>query len=253
MAMSESVADPQGEKLDDKLVDGLIAMIRNGRVSDAMAVIESHADPCAMAAALGAAVKALYRQHDVTRMIVAGQIGLAYCLRQAGVAADEDTARQLKQIGRAIAFNTAANCWPGWGDAGIVIADAHVAVGLELAIASRALVQDLGLAPRAQGSAHWLVGALELAAGRFEAAYAAFAQAEQAVLAADAASSDALAASALMARGYMALARKADPRSRTEGADRLGETVARLRAAGSKEARFFADQLATADRILLGA
>ena len=251
--MSESVAHLQDEKLLEKLVEDLVAMMRGGRLSDAMAVVEAHADPRAMAAALGSAVKTMYRRHhDVTRMIVAGEIGLAYCLRQAARAADDDTARQLKQTGRAIAFNTAANCWPGWGDAGIVIERAHIAAGLQLAIESRALVQELGLAPRAQGTAHWLVGALELAAGRLDAAYAAFAQAEQVALAADATSSDALAASALMARGYMALARKADPQSCAEGADRLGEIVGRLRAAGSKEALFFADQLATADRVLLG-
>jgi len=247
--MSESVADPK----DEHLVHRLVEMIRSGRVGDAMALIEAHADPGAMGAALGSAVKTIYREHhDVTSMIVAGNIGLAYCVRNAALAADDDAARQLRTIGRTIAFNAAANCWPGWGDAGIVIEDAHILAGLKLAEESRALVQELGLGARAQGTAQWLVGALELAAGRLAAARAAFAQAEQVFLAADAGASQAP-AHALMARGYMALAQKADPQSRAEGAATLSEILARLRAEGSKDAIFFADQLATADRILIEA
>jgi hypothetical protein len=56
---------------------------------------------------------------------------------------------------------------------------------------------------------------------------------------------------ALMARGYIALALKADPQRRTEGMNMLSEILARLRAEGSQDAIFFADQLATADRVLL--
>ena len=54
-----------------------------------------------------------------------------------------------------------------------------------------------------------------------------------------------------MVRGYIALALKADPQSRPEGLNMLSETLARLRAEGSKDAIFFADQLGTADRVLL--
>jgi hypothetical protein len=54
-----------------------------------------------------------------------------------------------------------------------------------------------------------------------------------------------------MACSYIALAEKADSQSRTEGMNMLSETLARLRAEGSKDAIFFADQVATADRVLL--
>jgi cytochrome c-type biogenesis protein CcmH/NrfG len=84
-----------------------------------------------------------------------------------------------------------------------------------------------------------------LAAGEFDLALAAFRQAEQSFLAGDETKS-------LMAHGYIALARKADPRSRVEGAEALNEALERLRVNGSKEALFFADQLATADRVLIG-
>jgi cytochrome c-type biogenesis protein CcmH/NrfG len=109
------------------------------------------------------------------------------------------------------------------------------------------LVQQLALPARAQGGAHWLVGALELAAGRFDVARVAFEQAEQVFL-----TDDAIFAYTLMARGYVALAYKADPQYRQEGADLLRAALERLRTEGSKDAVFFADQIATADRVLIG-
>jgi cytochrome c-type biogenesis protein CcmH/NrfG len=109
------------------------------------------------------------------------------------------------------------------------------------------LVQELALTPREPGGAHWLVGALKLAVGEYTGARVSFEQAEQAFL-----SGDAPLAYALMARGYIALARKADPQCRREGADLLNQALERLRAEGSKDAIFFADQLFTADRVLIG-
>jgi len=241
--MSDSLPDLRKEAL----VDSLIQMIRSRRVSDAISVIDSHEDPTAIGSALNSVVKKLYREYsDVTDMIVAGNIGLDYCLRKSAAESSEDKIRELKKLGKIIAFNTAANCWPGWGDPGIVIEEAHLRDGIKLATQSRDLVQELALEPREQGTAHWLVGALELAAGRFGAARVAFEQAEQISLTANATSSY-----AVMARGYIALALKADPQSRTEGMNMLSETLARLRTEGSKDAIFFADQLATADRVLL--
>jgi hypothetical protein len=241
--MSDSLADRRKEAL----VDRLIQMIRSRRVSDAISAIDAYEDPTAIGSALNSIVKKLYREYsDVTDMIVAGNLGLDYCLRKSAAESNEDKIRELKKLGKIIAFNAAANCWPGWGDPGIIIEEAHLSSGIKLASQSRDLVQELGLGPREQGTADWLVGALELAAGRFGAARVAFEQAEQVFLTADAAS-----LYALMARGYIALARKADPQSRTEGMNMLSETLARLRAVGSKDAIFFADQLATADHVLL--
>jgi hypothetical protein len=80
----------------------------------------------------------------------------------------------------------------------------------------------------------------------FGAARVAFEQAEQVFLTANATP-----LYDLMACCYIALAQKADSQSRTEGMNMLSETLARLRAEGSKDAIFFADQLATADRVLL--
>jgi ABC-type amino acid transport substrate-binding protein len=94
------------------------------------------------------------------------------------------------------------------------------------------------------GTTHWLVGALKLAAHRFDAARNAFEQAQRAYL-----SDETLLPQALMARGYIALTAKADPQS-PENADTLNDALDRLRSEGSKESIFFADQIATANRLL---
>jgi hypothetical protein len=243
VALSVSLAGLQNEGL----IDVIIPMI-GSRHADLIPEIDAYEDPLAMAAALNAVVKKLYREsRDITNMIAAGDLGVAYCLRKAALESDSNKIIELKKLGQIIAFNTAVNCWPGWADSGAVIEEAHIRAAIELAVRSRDLVQELALPARAQGGAHWLLGALELAAGRFDVARGAFEQAEQAFLI-----DDAIFAYTLMARGYVALARKADPRSRLEGADMLRSALESLRAEGSKDAAFFADQLATADRVLIG-
>jgi len=54
------------------------------------------------------------------------------------------------------------------------------AEGLKLAERSLALVEELGLGDKAIGSSLWLVGALEMAAGRLSTAIAQFRRAEEA-------------------------------------------------------------------------
>lgn len=241
------MSDSPDNRVSEDLADKLVQLLRQGRGSELPSIVAAQPDPAATAAAFNATVKRLYRQHhDVVSMIIAGTLGLAYCHDQA--ARMPDKAMELKMLGKAISFNTAANCWPGWGDAGIVITEAAISRGLQLALASRDLVRELALGPRDRGTADWLVGALELAAGRPDAAGEAFARAEAAFAAADPA-----APNVLLAQGYAALARKAQPQSRAQGAALLDDIVNRLRLAGSKEAVFFADQLVTAATLLLGA
>jgi hypothetical protein len=109
----------------------------------------------------------------------------------------------------------------------------------------RDLVHELRLGHMEAGNAHWLVGALKLAAGRPVDALSEFQRAEQAFEQAG------HPAYGLMARGYVAPARKAQSRSAAAGARDLVEVLKQLRDEGSKDAVFFADQLVVADQILL--
>lgn len=231
----------------ENLADVLMRMIRSHCLSEVTSTIDTYEDPIAVGSAFQSAMKRLYREHqDVTNMLVAGEMGLVYCLKKAALETDQKKAWELRKLGQAIAFNTAVNCWPGWGDAGVAIDGAHLTAAIKIAAECLNLTQELALKPRAQGTAHWLIGALELAAGRFGTARAAFEQAERMFLADETASSQ-----ALMARGYIALARKADPLSRPEGANALNIALDQLRLEGSKDAIFFADQIDRADHLLL--
>lgn len=233
---------------NDDLVDLLGQLTRTYPISEVRPAIDAYEDPIAMGSALNALVRKLYRESkDVATMIAVGDMGLAYCLKKAQLESDEGKIRELKKLGQVIGFSTAVNCWPGWADAGIVIEEAHMRAGAEIAGRCCELVQELALAPRERGGAHWLVGALELALRRFSSARAAFERAEQIFL-----TDDATFPYALMARGYIALVQKADPQSQEVGAVLLDEALERLRAEGSKDAIFFADQLTTADRVLIG-
>jgi hypothetical protein len=163
-------------------------------------------------------------------------------LKCAAASRDSESASRYKSRARAIAYNAGANCWPGWGDP-VEIKPADIAEGLKLAERSYDLVEELGLGDEAMGKALWLVGALQMAAGRLSTAIAQFLRAEEAFHAAQ------LPVHVAMARGYAALATKALPESHLRGTESLAAILQSLRAMESRGAQFFADQLVTADRI----
>jgi hypothetical protein len=234
--------DPRQDSL---LARALEALDMRGLCA-AVSIIESSGDPLEAGILFTELGKELYRHRkDIAGMIAVGDAGVAFCLQQATRATDAATAEQLKKRAKVIAFNTAANSWPGWGDEGIHIEQGHLRSGLRLAGICRDLVHELQLGHKEAGNAHWLVGALTLAAGRPAEALSEFQRSEQAFEQA------AHPAYRLMARGYIALARKAESRSAAAGARDFVEVLKQLRDEGSKEAVFFADQLIVADQILL--
>jgi len=215
-------------------------------IEQAVSVITSCGDPVEAGAAFAALGKALYRDRkDMTAMIAVGEAGVTFCLQEARTAVDAAATATLKKRARGIAFNTAANCWPGWGDDSIRIDKNHLQSGLALAGICRDLVNELQLGQKALGGADWLIGALKLAAGRPSEASGDFERARRAFeVGGDAAYE-------LMARGYVALARKADPISAAAGTHEFSTALQELSKEGSKDALFFAEQLVVAERTLL--
>jgi hypothetical protein len=219
--------------------------LRRGELSSALSIAGSNADPKEGAEAFMALVWHLYRERrDVPAMIAASEAGVRFCLDAAGGDADKALARELKTKARAIAYNTAANCWPGWAGEGIAIEDHHLRSGLALAKHSRDLTGELALGGKSIGTARWLIGALQLACGEFADAHGEFQRAAEAFHAAGEASCE------RMAQAYMAMARKADPAFRETGERELREALAVLLEDGSKQALFFVDQIVTAGRLL---
>jgi hypothetical protein len=209
-------------------------------------LLEAGANAAEIAQSYADVAQALYRERkNVTQMLAVAKAGVAYCLSAAEQVAAKDPAAavMLKTKAKVIAYNAAANSWPGWGDEGIVIEPLHIEEASGLAARSLQLVEDLKLGHRQLGTSEWLVGALHLAAGRSHDAIAALTRAH------DAYAAGGEHTSALLALGYLALARSRQgtpERYRPE----LEEICQRLQTDGSPQAMAFVKQLRTADRLL---
>jgi len=206
-------------------------LLAAGNVPEAAATITSALDAQAAMDALARLCKQAYRDlKSVPAMTALAWEAIGFGVQCAATSPSA----------RAIAYNTAANCWPGWGDP-VEIKPADIAEGLKLAERNYQLVVELGLGDKAAGCAFWLIGALRMAAGDSPTAIVRFRNAEAAFRAAK------LPAQESMARGYAALAAKLQPHP--GGPESLDAALSSLRAMEFREAQFFADQLVTAERI----
>lgn len=106
---------------------------------------------------------------------------------------------------------------------------------------------ELNLGHKERGTADWIIGALDLALARYAEALVELQCAKQEFRAGG--DSNLI----LMAEGYLALVHKAQPQSRVAGVHEFDRILRLLGDQDSKEARFFANQIITADRVLLGA
>jgi len=241
--MTEKQADPTQDNLLNRACEAFEA----GGVGAVITALKSINDPTQAGCAFDELSRNLYNaRKDVTNMIAVAEAGIAFCLDHGKHAESAEAARKIKEVAKILAFNAGANCWPGWGDEGVEIAPSHIQSGLKLAALSRDLVRELHLGSNQDGVGTWLIGALKLAAGEPAAALADFQEAGRL------AESRGDSAGVLSATGYCALARKADPATASVGMEELEAAVAELREVDSKEANFFAEQLITADKILLG-
>jgi tetratricopeptide (TPR) repeat protein len=240
------MTETTGEAASKQTLSEALRHADSNDLATAQAIIESGSDATGVAQRYADLAQALYREHkNVTQMLAIAKAGIAYCLVAAEQVAAQDPAAAvtLKTKAKAIAYNAAANSWPGWGDDGIVITPSHIEEAVGLAVRSLALVEDLKLGQRQLGTSQWLVGALHLAAGRSDDAIAALMRAHDTY----AAGGERIAE--LLALGYLALARSrqgAPERSRAE----LEEICQRLQTDGSPQAMAFVKQLRTADRLL---
>ncbi len=214
-AVSTETEQPPGP--DVETLAELVARLRRQLRSVGAAA----AGPQAILAAANAAVDALE-----SRVGPAGPV-LTDIERSALVAAQE------------ISFNAAADCWPGWEDnpAKRPCSEVDLRGGLDLARRSFDLVHRLQLGALREGTAHWMVGAYQLALGQIDAAVAAF---SVAVARHQVAGAPGL---LLLGRGYIAIAYEAADRRRPDGIASFEEVLAAIRAGGFRDAASWCDQL----------
>jgi hypothetical protein len=146
---------------------------------------------------------------------------------------------------QAFMFNAAADCWPGWQVAENDTADKSESLnaGLALARRSSSLVHRLQLGAVREGTAHWMIGAYDLALGRWDDALASF---STALIRYTDAQAPAL---VLLARGYIAIAYEAAGRPLPEGSADFDSILSALASSTLEDAAAFSDQLQTARRI----
>jgi hypothetical protein len=147
----------------------------------------------------------------------------------------DDDALQERLLGfvKPLAYNLAADTWPGWGGDTRLL-PAHLQQGRWAADLNLDLARRLDRPPAALSAAHWVVGAHHLAAGDLPAAASAFRDATAAAREAD--DQDSI----LMCRGYQALV------AQLQGKAGLDTVLEELMARDTEDARCYADQLRTA-------
>lgn len=231
-----------------RLCNEALKVAADGDVPSACNAIESRSDHHTIAQVYAKASQTAYLEcKSVQTMAALSNAGIRYCLDSAEALANEDreSALKMKESAKNIAYNMAANSWPGWGDEGVVIGQADLAAGLQAAAVSLRLVQELELGSSQIGNAHWIIGALHLAAGSMDEAIAAFEMSRAAFL--HAKEDD----SVLLADGFIALTRKARPETREAGAEETAQVLETMKSKGTEDAAFFAGQIETADLILV--
>ena len=135
-----------------------------------------------------------------------------------------------------MAYNLAANTWPGWGADGAAKIEArHLRLGLQAAELGVALANEVA-PPQRRFASYWVLGAQLLAAERFAEAAAAFETCRGLARATDDQQRTA------MAQGWVHLANTLDGRDER---DALRKVEAELAESGGDGA-FYAGQYATA-------
>lgn len=103
------------------------------------------------------AVRDLYwLEKSAHSLVIIGRLGIDFCLQH-----------NLKADAKTIAYNVAANAWPGWGDEGVVIDKNDTEAGYQASQLNLKLAIELNKPADKISAAHWLVSALELATGRY--------------------------------------------------------------------------------------
>lgn len=111
-------------------------------------------------------VNATRRAGDLVALLQAAEAGADEIEGRVGTYQSAEAREALTAVKR-FTFNAAADCWPGWSIPEERPDTQVMERALELARRSVALVKRLGLGPVQEGTGIWLVGAFELALGRY--------------------------------------------------------------------------------------
>lgn len=130
--------------------------------------IQSLGSPAEVCDIYDQAVRDLYWLDKGSKsLVVIGRSGIEFCLQSAHRASTTSASDSFKAQAKTIAYNVAANSWPGWGDDGVVIADEEIKAGLAAAELNLKLALELKKPDDKVAGAYWLLSALQLALGLY--------------------------------------------------------------------------------------
>jgi hypothetical protein len=158
-------------------IDQLVSLVEAGDTFEAVERICARAGAeQAMNDFMQLAKVLFWQRRNLQSSAAVARAGIQFGLCFSG---DADQRVLLRGKAKALAFNLAANTWPGWGDEGIVITSSDLAVGLDAARLNLRLAVELGKPALAQSLAHWALGAHRLARGEHDLATRDFELAER--------------------------------------------------------------------------
>lgn len=207
--------------------------------------VENNPDPespLSRVTELESQVNEIRRGRDSTAIVAAAQAAADEIERHIGARWNETQREALIAVKR-FTFNAAADCWPGWSVPQSLPDERTLTVALELAQRSRGLVEKMSLGRLQEGTATWLVGAFELALGRYADASSTFAAARDHYLAANAPGL------ALLAEGYLAIVQWGSDRAGPQGPQEFEQVCAKIGVGGFRDGPAWIEQLRTAVKV----
>jgi hypothetical protein len=215
-------------------------IIENADIYQAIQYINKQDTPEEAAEIYAGVVKDFYwKDKDVERTIIFGQAALHYLLLKVDEFRNSEPERgfELKKQAKAMAFNLASFCWPGWNEEGILLSVENIQTGLETAKLNLRLADELGDESLSLSVDYWVLGAQYIATQNYEQALNAFGT--QKKLANEA--GDKL--NELLADGYIGITMIIS--GDENGQDFLGEAIKALTEDGSEDAKFYIEQFNT--------
>jgi hypothetical protein len=205
-------------------------------------------DPRAVARGYNEVTRDLYQtRRDLPAFVLVSRQGIEYLLIKATEAdrTDPSAANELRGAAKTLAYNLAANTWPGWNEAGIRIRPEDLEAGMEAARLNLRLALELQRGAEPLFNAYWIIGALELAQGRHNEAIASYEQARKL------ANQESLRGYALLAGGSIAIAKIAGKVDVAAGEREFVQAKTALTTGNLSDGKFLADQLDVAYQVFV--
>lgn len=221
--------------------DQALKLIKANQHHQALELIESQQDILKVAETYSAVVKEVYwMDKNGSNVVYFGKAGVVYSLKksQEYKKSDNKLSLEMKAWAKTLAYDVAANTWPGWGDPGVVISSEEMEEGLNMAKLNLVLALELNKPKDKVAIAHWMIGAHLLAKKEFGLAIGAFETSQKISFEI----TDNL--SVLLNDGYIGLAKKL--RGDEDGPFQFRNAVRSLESMGTEDSKFYASQLKAA-------